>query len=205
MDVFQLLEAIRPQDKVITVQVSSPKDYLAYLFTLAPSVVAILALIFSAWQFKATIKNQLRLAQINAKLSTDIEIKKEWCREVRRLCTECLVNGNNSHAAKQHGQWLKEKHENGGALESDKILEYAHEQQIHFYEMMASYYLLVMFLEPVEYAEFIKLLESYTELVTDVESTSHTVGFASGLIVGECRKILSVKNKDISQIVDEIS
>lgn len=205
MDVFQMLEALQPQNKVVTIQVSSPKDYFSYILTLAPSVVAILALLFSAWQFKSSIRNQIKLAQINARLSTDIELKKEWCRDVRKLCVECLSAGIESHLCGQRSTHILEGLEKKGTFDEVKYRVHFDAQNNNFYKMLESQSCLLLYLDPIEHGEFIELLQTFTTLVGSGNLPSSEVGTARASVLDECRKIIHVRNREISQISDDIS
>ncbi|WP_145572420.1 hypothetical protein, partial [Yersinia mollaretii] len=92
MDIFQVLEAIKPQDHVVTIQVNSPKDIFDWLIAFSPTVVAVSAIWFSAKQFRESLKSQARQVKLNARIETEGKYRQEWCNSVRTLCAKCVAS-----------------------------------------------------------------------------------------------------------------
>ncbi|SFJ15399.1 hypothetical protein [Enterobacter sp. NFIX59] len=105
MDLIHLLEILSPAKNVLTVKVDNAKstfDTISQLLVAAsPVAVGLLAMWLShrqfnknlsqqSSQFNLSIKNQLSALRLNTRLVTEIELKKETCKEVRSACVDFL-------------------------------------------------------------------------------------------------------------------
>lgn len=105
MDIIHLLEVLNPAGNVVTVKIDNGKstwDTVSdFLVAVSPVVVALLALWLShrqfkknlsqqALQFQSGVRRQLNELRLNTQLATEIEIKKENCRDVRKICVNFL-------------------------------------------------------------------------------------------------------------------
>ncbi|TNV17868.1 hypothetical protein FH968_17565 [Buttiauxella sp. B2] len=113
MDIIQLLEVLKPAKDVVTVQIANDKDQWASVVDLLKAVIPAIVTGGVAWlamskshqqykensnrqseEFKLGIEQQLKTLKLNARLATDIELKKENCREVRVACIKYLSEAN---------------------------------------------------------------------------------------------------------------
>lgn len=106
MDILQLLEVLRPAGHIVTVKIdndeSITKTSMGVLIALSPVIIAVVSLFFTSKQFKKSLDQQMdnfnkgyiqqaEVARLTARLATEAEIKKEWCRDVRKICTEMMA------------------------------------------------------------------------------------------------------------------
>ncbi|HHT0989812.1 hypothetical protein SS21_04910 [Enterobacter roggenkampii] len=112
MDILNLLEVLKPSGNVVTVKIDNAKNGFEALYdfiiTLAPTIIAIVAIIASYYQFLRSmnqqqeqfskgIDQQIDTLQLNVKLATEVELKKENCRGVREACIKLLSHATDAY------------------------------------------------------------------------------------------------------------
>lgn len=112
MDILNLLEVLKPSGNVVTVKIDNAKNGLDALYdfiiTLAPTIIAIVAIIASYYQFLRSmaqqqkqfsrgVDQQINTLKLNVKLATEVELKKESCRGVREACVKLLSHATDAY------------------------------------------------------------------------------------------------------------
>lgn len=105
MDIINLIELLKPQDHLVTVRVSAEVSFWSevgkFIVALLPAAISLFALFFSYLQFKENIKSQtfqfientnhqIKIAELNAKLNTEIDLIKNRCDSVRKISVQCI-------------------------------------------------------------------------------------------------------------------
>lgn len=105
MDIIHLLEVLNPLENVVTVKIDNDKNLFTMfgdlLITLAPAVIAGIAMVVSYKQFKTSlhrqseqfelgIKQQINTLKINTQLATEVELMKEDCKALRETYVSYL-------------------------------------------------------------------------------------------------------------------
>lgn len=127
MDILNLLEVLKPSGNVVTVKIDNAKNgYEAlydFIITLAPTLIAIAAIIASYYQFLRSmnqqqeqfskgIAQQIDTLQLNVKLATEVELKKENCRGVREACIKLLSHATDAYTRKVANKQYSAIHDN---------------------------------------------------------------------------------------------
>jgi len=112
MDVVNLLEVLKPSGNVVTVKIDNAKNgldaFYDFIITLAPTIIAIVAIIASYYQFLRSmaqqqeqfskgVSQQINTLRLNVKLATEVELKKESCRGVREACVKLLSHATDAY------------------------------------------------------------------------------------------------------------
>lgn len=88
MDIIHLLEALKPAGNVVTVKIDDGKSWWeslsTFVITILPALFAGVTLWVSYRQFKSGIRQQVNEMRLSTKLATEVELKKDACREVRQ-------------------------------------------------------------------------------------------------------------------------
>lgn len=137
MDIIQLLDVLRSSDHAITVKVVNDSQFLdslgKILIAIVPAIISFLALLFSYWQFKANtqkqseqfalgIEQQLKTLRLNTQLATEIELKKEVCKEVRAAYVVFMKNHSELYAAKLNYKSLCDREDAEGDKKGNLLM-----------------------------------------------------------------------------------
>lgn len=221
MDIIQLLEVLKPAQDVVTLQVVSQKDLLAPWIDLAKAVLPAGATAFVAWkamnkshrqfevtsarqavEFAQSIGQQIRALKIQTKIATEVELKKEYCRDVRDACSQFL-----SHALEtnQHNITYKTACDllNNGVSGYEGERDNAHRQFMSaLHKMSSSKMLLMSYLDPTVEKHFYASIINVDQLL---QNGGDDFGKAIGFCLAECRSHLAKKQADISNVPDSIN
>ena len=219
MDIIQLLEVLKPTKDVITVQIASQKDPLTPWFDLAKAVLPAAATAFVAWramnrshrQFEITSKRQAaefdknlaqqtKVLRVQTQIATEIEIKKEECRNVRDTCAQYLSLALESDRYKNDFNLAAEFILKGNTEFIEKR-NVAHENYLESSRKTASARMLLMtYLNPETSPSF---FESIKNVDTLLVSSGPNFGGAVGKCLAECRMYIEKKQAEISTISTE--
>lgn len=112
MDILNLLEVLKPSGSVVTVKIDNAKNSIEALYdfiiTLAPTIIAIVAIIASYYQFLRSmaqqqeqfskgVEQQINTLKLNVRLATEVELKKESCKGVREACVDLLSHATDAY------------------------------------------------------------------------------------------------------------
>lgn len=219
MDIIQLLEVLKPAKDVVTVQIASQNDPLTPWFDLAKAVLPAAATAFVAWramnrshrQFEITSKRQAaefdkNLAQqtkalrVQTQIATEIEIKKEECRNVRDTCAQYLSLALESNRYKNDFDLAAEFILKGNTEFIEKR-NVAHENYLESSRKTLSARMLLMtYLNPETSPSF---FESIKNVDTSLVSSAPNFGGVVGKCLAECRMYIEKKQAEISTIATE--
>lgn len=219
MDIIQLLEVLKPAKDVVTVQIASQNDPLTPWFDLAKAVLPAAATAFVAWramnrshrQFEITSKRQAaefdkNLAQqtkalrVQTQIATEIEIKKEECRNVRDTCAQYLSLALESNRYKNDFDMAAEFILKGNTEFIEKR-NVAHENYLESSRKTLSARMLLMtYLNPETSPSF---FESIKNVDTSLVSSAPNFGGVVGKCLAECRMYIEKKQAEISTIATE--
>lgn len=219
MDIIQLLEVLKPAKDVVTVQIASQNDPLTPWFDLVKAVLPAAATAFVAWramnrshrQFEITSKRQAaefdkNLAQqtkalrVQTQIATEIEIKKEECRNVRDTCAQYLSLALESNRYKNDFDLAAEFILKGNTEFIEKR-NVAHENYLESSRKTLSARMLLMtYLNPETSQSF---FESIKNVDTSLVSSAPNFGGVVGKCLAECRMYIEKKQAEISTIATE--
>ncbi|MCU6358473.1 hypothetical protein [Enterobacter quasiroggenkampii] len=112
MDILNLLEVLKPSGNVVTVKIDNAKNgfeaFYDFIITLAPTIIAIVAIVASYYQFLRSmaqqqeqfskgVEQQINTLKLNVKLATEVELKKENCKGVREACVSLLSHATDAY------------------------------------------------------------------------------------------------------------
>lgn len=207
MDIFQVLEAIRSQDHVVNVQLLSDKTAFnsngawgTAITSVASTLVAGLAIYFS---YKSTNRNresQEKSTKLNAIIQTDIELKKEWCRELRKLCSECIAQGTEVYSATRRKEFMEKLFIDGKGLDSIQYNKVCDHLNWSFYKMFEAEASLSLYLEPVEHSAFISSISEFTVVASNKNNSPENFANARARCISLCQKLLADKREEISKV-----
>lgn len=221
MDIIQLLEVLKPAKDVVTVQIASQKDQLTPWLDLAKAVLPAAATAGVAWvamknshrqfeknskrqssEFRLGIEQQIKSLRIQTQLATEVDLKKDICKNVRNACAEYLKHALELERQNDNYKLACEYIEKGGPGFVEKR-NVAHELRMKASaDMLYSKMILLTYLDPIEDAEFQKV-------ISEVSDCAHTdnnmdVGSASGLCLKVCREYIARKHKEIVELTESI-
>ncbi|CNF01286.1 hypothetical protein [Yersinia mollaretii] len=195
MDIFQVLEAIKPQDHVLTVQVNAAKDIYDWLIVLSPTLVAIVALWYSARQFRMSMRTQIAQIKLNARLETEVKQRQEWCNSVRMACTKYASISHEKHMKNVESKIYKEDPERMRIIRSDL-------DRIHL-GVIESRGVLMTLLSPKEHKDFYSLMREFNKHSDSEVIDSSKFGDCLVRFYGLCRDLIEKEQQSIVNIHKE--
>ncbi|MEB6412152.1 hypothetical protein [Enterobacter vonholyi] len=219
MDIIQLLEVLKPAKDVVTVQIASQKDPLTPWFDLAKAVLPAAATAFVAWramnrshrqfeitstrqaaEFDKNLAQQTKALRVQTQIATEIEIKKEECRNVRDTCAQYLSLALESNRYKNDFDLASEYILKGNTQFIEKR-NVAHENYLESSRKTLSARMLLMtYLNPETSPSF---FESIKNVDTSLVSSAPNFGGVVGKCLAECRMYIEKKQAEISTIATE--
>ncbi|MCM7773690.1 hypothetical protein M8S83_16430 [Enterobacter asburiae] len=218
MDILNLIEVLKPSSHVVTVKMendSSFWDYLSkILIAILPAFISFIALLFSYFQFKTNmraqseqyalgIQQQLKTLKLNTRLATEIEMKKDICKEVRAVYIAFMRNHSELYSAKLAYKSLVDREDEEGISKREN----AHEVVMKYSQLsLESKMLLDSYLDlsdPHD-VEFFKSLNTISNMAFGAECTGTELGEAQGMCAGICYQYLARRHKEITGLVDTI-
>ena len=209
MDILQLLEVLRPSDHILTVKLdnneSDLKIGMGILIALFPVLVAALSLFFTSRQFKKSLnqqmdnfekgyKQQAKVAQLTATLATEAEIKKEWCRDVRKYCVEMMSCASAGHRALEKYNGFKR----AGLHTELKVQSLYDEMQKNFDKMFELITYLDTYIDKDNDTEFRKAIHNIANQFSEPGLTQQAAGTMRGICLRECKNYINKKMNEIS-------
>ncbi|MCM7772105.1 hypothetical protein M8S83_08275 [Enterobacter asburiae] len=219
MDILNLLEVLKPASHIVTVKMESNSNFWdsvsKTLIALLPAFISFLALFFSYYQFKSNMRNQsemfalgvqqqLKTLKLNTRLATEIELKKDICKEVRAAFVGFMKHHTELYHAKREYLSLE-----------DKFDQYSNERRTISHEIIIDKGQLII--------ESRMLLDSYLDLsdphdrkffeilndVTEValkggDGTGADLGYLQGRCSTVCFEYIEKRRKEITGLVDTI-
>lgn len=218
MDIINLIELLKPQGHLVTVKLVSENTILSslggFFIAILPAIISLVALWFSYKQFKENLRNQtsqfkestnhqIKVAELHAKISTEIEIIKVRCDSIRHLSVDCmgLATDLQKLCASSHGL------ANSSNSEAKKTLDYmkkqtenANEQNKAFEKLFAAQTLLMTYLDVAEDSTFLTALTNLCSYEKLDKYTSREMGLVRGEFLAECRKYINSKDMEIAKM-----
>ncbi|MDR9973396.1 hypothetical protein QYE92_19220 [Enterobacter cloacae subsp. cloacae] len=219
MDILNLLEVLKPASHIVTVKMDSNSSIWdsvsKVLIAILPAFISFIALLFSYFQFKVNIRNQseqytlgieqqLKTLKLNTQLATEIELKKDVCKDVRLAYVDFI---------KHHLEQYQAKNEYKELLDKNDLVSNARCSELHKLIMDKS--------QLIMEAKF--LLDSYLDLndpdardlydclneVSDIafsggDGTGSDLGTAMGKCGQKCFRFIEKIRKEITGLVDTI-
>lgn len=219
MDIIQLLEVLKPAKDVVTVQIASQKEPLTPWFDLVKAVLPAAATAFVAWramnrshrqfeitskrqssEFDKNIAQQTKALKVQTQIATEIEIKKEECRNVRESCAQYLSLALESNRYKNDYNLAMDYILKGNNDFIDKR-NAAHESYItSSHRTLSARMLLMTYLNPETSPSFFESIKNVDALLL---SSGPNFGGAVGKCLAECRMYIEKKQAEISTISTE--
>lgn len=220
MDIINLLELLKPQNHLVTVQVVSESsiwgETVKFLVAILPAVISFVALRYSYIQFKENLKNQAsqferstlhqtKVAEMNAKLTSEIEIIKLRCESIRNISAECMRLAADVQRLFDEEKDLitftpKEEYSTKEYQQNKK--ELIESRTKAFYRLFESQTLLMTYLDPENDASFMESLRNLCDLNKLKSCTSAEIGTARGLFLYQCRLYIRKKDVEINQMIN---
>lgn len=180
MDIIQLLEVLKPAKNVFTVQIANDKDQWASFFDLLKAVIPAIATGGVAWlamnkshqqykenskrqseEFKLGIEQQLKTLKLNARLATEIELKKENCKEVRDATINFISHASTAYRYSFEFHQLVKNNIPG----QEKNRDNAHELfMLSLQNMATSKFMILSFLD-----QSIEMDKAFTQTLREVD------------------------------------
>lgn len=222
MDIIHLLEVLNPAGNVVTVKIDNGKstwDTVSdFLVAVSPVVVALLALLLShrqfkknlsqqALQFQSGVRRQLNELRLNTQLATEIEIKKENCRDVRTACVNFLEYADSYYTNKFLYAGYSKTPQNRRDENYSKLIDDTFNASVEDNKKIASSRAyLKTFLDPVKDKIFLGKIDKVFEIVHQ-EITDNLVddlGEAKKVCLIECQIYISSIHQDIIKLSENI-
>ena len=219
MDLLNLLEVLKPLDHVVSIKVfndagvwdSASKVAIAII----PALISFLALLFSYFQFKSNIRyqsqqfsigieQQLKALKLNTRLATEIELKKDVCKEVRAAFVSFMKHHSQQYSAKNEYESIKNNNDDL----SYKRCKVLHEKiMASAQSIMEGKFLLDSYLdlnEPDAKELNDALNEITTISITGGDGTGADLGRAQAICSSKCFHFIERRRKEIASLVDTI-
>lgn len=234
MDIVHLLEVLKPAKDVVTVQVVSEKEPWAFateilkaVLSAAPAAATAAVAWFAmeksnkqfernaasrAEEFRMTLKQQANALEVQTRLATEVELKKEICRGVREACTQFLA-----HANKASNHYLEYKITNDGLTKGVGYTKEDVKNNFNQYmgalqSALSSKMILMSFLDPGDEKFFYdaiiridKLLHTNGNGVALGDGDGSDFGSALGVCLMECRNYINKRHQEIFELTQTIS
>ncbi|HDS4383777.1 TPA: hypothetical protein QHL04_002675 [Klebsiella aerogenes] len=219
MDIVNLIELLKPADHLVTVKLmndSEPLDEVGkFLISILPAIVSLVALYFSYIQFKQNLANQtesfkknadhqIKIAELNAKLNTEVELIKSRCDSIRQLCVECMTHASDLSDLCDK---LKE-YENsfGNVFKSTSSYKEGHAERASrrdekFNKLFASQTLLYTYIDADKDPSFYSAINNLCNYEKISKSSGAEIGAARGTLLAECRIYLKKRDEEISKLI----
>ena len=219
MDIINLLELLKPQNHLVTVQVVSESSIWGeigkFFVAILPAIISFVALRYSYIQFQENIKNQAsqfekstlhqtKVAEMNAKLASEIEIIKLRCESIRNISVECMrlatevqrfsVEERDLAADTPEKEHFTKKYQENRKELFERRME-------TFYRLFESQSLLMTYLDNEKDSSFLESLGYLCDLNNLTSFTSAEVGRARGVFLYQCRLYIRKKDAEINEMI----
>ncbi|MCK7349285.1 hypothetical protein UXO78_22780 [Enterobacter cloacae] len=219
MDILNLLEVMKPASHVVLVKMQNGSDLWdsasKVLIAILPAFISFIALLFSYFQFKTNTRNtskqyalgiqqQLMTLKLNTRLATEIELKKDVCKEVRAAFVGFLKHHAELYNAKAETLRLQD---NNDAETSERISK-LHEVIMSKSQLLIESKLLLdsyFDLNDPDDKEFFDQLNETTKIaLTGGDGSGSDLGYSQGKCNRLCFKYIERRRKEITSLVDTI-
>lgn len=219
MDMLNLLEVLKPASHIVTVKMENNStfwdSFSKILIAILPAFISFIALLFSYFQFKANTRNQseqyalgieqqLMTLKLNTRLATEIELKKDVCKEVRAAFIGFMKHHAELYQAKAIYSNLKDKTD-AESLKKRRELNKAIIAKTQI--MIESKLLLDSYfdLNDPEDKEFYELINKATDIaMTGGDGSGSDLGYLQGKCSRLCFQYIERRRKEITSLVDTI-
>lgn len=219
MDILNLLEVLKPSSHVVLVKLENSSDVWdsagKVLIAILPAFISFIALWFSYYQFKANTRNtskqftlgihqQLLTLKLNTRLATEIELKKDICKEVRAAFVGFLKHHSELYNAKNEHLRLKDNVDEESNQRRSKLHEIIMSKSQLIIEsklLIDSYFDLK---DPDDKEFFDQLNEATNIALTGGDGTGADLGYSQGKCNRLCFKYIERRRKEITSLVDTI-
>lgn len=219
MDLLSLLEVLKPLDHVVTVKVSNDvglwDSFSKFAVAIIPALISFLALLFSYFQFKRNVRyqseqfslgieQQLMALKLNTRLATEIELKKDVCKEVRTAFVGFMKYHVEVYQSKVSYQRLNDKIDDESIkqkIELNNIIISKTHLMIESKMLLDSY----LDLNDQEDKEFFDQLNETTDIaIKGGDGSGYDLGYSQGKCSRQCFKYIERRRKEITSLVDTI-
>ncbi|MNB66377.1 hypothetical protein D3C81_200360 [compost metagenome] len=214
MDIIQLLEVLKPAKDVLTVQIANKADPVTPWIDLAKGVLPAAATAFVAWtamkrshqqfeitsarqavEFARSLEQQTKALKIQTQVATEVELKKNECRNIRDACAQFLSCA--FEASRYNAEWELASKMRGNTPNSalDERMREANNKFLEsFRKMMAYQFQIFTYLQLGENMAFRNSILKVMKLVNG-ERDEFDTSMHECLV--ECQKHLAVRQGEI--------
>lgn len=203
MDIFQILEAIKPQSHVVTIQIASPKNWLDWFIGLGPICVALGTLLFSYKSTNKNIEAQKLLAIKTASVEIENTLRREWCADVRKCTIDFLDAMSAQYELKRMANSLQQKHKNDEIINFKEFGFNGDWEQYIFQHIEKSRQLrkeelhkrttLFTYLDTNDNKSFYDAITLFSDSATNDNLDDNSFYILYGKIIFECRQAISAE------------
>lgn len=219
MDILNLLEVLKPASHVVLVKMENSSNLWdsvsKVLIAILPAFISFIALLFSYYQFKSNMRNQseqyalgikqqLMSLKLNTQLATEIELKKDVCKEVRAAFISFMKHHAEQYHAKVDYKDLLGNSDTESVRERKRLHEIVMEkaQLIMENKVLLDSYLDLS--DPEEFKFFQSLNELSSIALSGGDGTGADLGAAQGKCSALCFNFIEKRRKEITSLVDTI-
>lgn len=219
MDILNLLEVLKPASNLVTVKIENSSTYWdslsKILIAILPAFISFVALLFSYFQFKANmrkqseqyalgIEQQLLTLKLNTRLATEIELKKDACKEVRTAFVGFM---------KYHAELYQNKVRYSNLIKANNGKSTDESRELHnviiarTQSMIESKMLLDSYfdLDDPEDKEFYDHINDATSIaLKGGDGSGYDLGYSQGKCSRLCFKYIERRRKEITGLVHTI-
>lgn len=228
MDIIHLLEVLKPAKDVITVQIANDKsDWWSPAIIFAQSVLPAIVTGFVAWkamnnssrqaeanslrqskEFRVNFEHQFKTLQLNARLETEVAMKKEYCKNVRESCAQYLsavLHANRYSLEYRQSNEIIDSH----GLKEEYITKrsQAHESfMLYMHKMTDAQMLLSSYLDPVKDKAFFDAIISVNDNLNKRREGNSDInmGDVCGVCISVCRSYIREIEKEIEKLPETV-
>lgn len=221
MDILNLLEVLKPSGNVVTVRIDNAKNGLETLYdfiiTLAPTIIAIVAIIASYYQFLRSmaqqqdqfsrgVEQQINNLKLSVKLATEVELKKDSCKGIREACVSLLSHATDAYSKKATWIWYQD-------IPNDKKTDYQREKYRTSYDeyiealkrFRDTEYLIETYLDEILDAEFSDSIKELDTFIRIENLNSEDNKQAKRKCLSLCQAYIRRQEKEIIELSNSVS
>lgn len=218
MDIINLIELLKPQDHLVTVRVSTEASFWPevgkFIIALLPAAISLFALFFSYLQFKENIKNQtfqfientnhqIKIAELNAKLNTEIDLIKNRCDSVRKISVQCIELATavfeGFAVGRDYDEVYDEQIKKTEPIRK-KILANSEKRIANFDKLISEQAMLMTYLDNDDDKLFIKSLDNLCDFKSLSKVDVKVMARLRGEFLMQCREYLKKKDREIIEM-----
>jgi Neuraminidase (sialidase) len=221
MDIIHLLEVLHPANNVLTVKIDDGKSSWEFILTYIVPLLPVLVALFAMWishlqfhknfkqqvaQFQSSDKQQQKALKLNARLATEIELKKENCREIKAACTDFLEYAGAHLISSTQYHRYREMNKDHASDDLTKLIDDAFNVSIRESQKLGSLRtLLHILLDPDKDSSFLKQIDLVINLShTSDRKVDSEFWEAKNKCLSECRSYINSIKVEITHLTESI-